>query len=202
MILNKGMVRRKWKRSKDKKDTPNAMVNRRFEDTWDFLVMRRTAPEQWSDGCQLLYNIRTIGEFWGTLNNVRLKVGVDHHRFMNSPEGFALFKEGLRPSWNTGGIGSQCVVIKANLDEKGFHHMLNNLCVLLVCNMDYIPGALGVRVCDKTNKYRFMQRAELWGRSDNTQFAGCALSWMNKLMKECGCSIVETQVNVHSQMDQ
>ena len=195
--------RRREKRSPDpdpvKTKLAEEMHTRPFEDEWDLIVLNRTPPDEWEQGFKYMYTMKTIGDYWGCMNSIRLKVGDVHHRFMNTPEGFGIFLKGTQPTWGTGGIPTQSVIQKALLTQEQFHFMLQQIGVLLVCNNHYLPGAIGVRVCDKTSKVRSFQKVEIWGHADNKKFAASALKWLKTLSTECKSQVMETLVHVHPQ---
>lgn len=166
---------------------------------WDVLILKRVPPEQWDElGSSVLYCVKSVRDFWGVLNNVKLNVGGGARRYMFSTEGLGIFRKGLKPVWGTGGLATQSVYVKVEANGRWFHEILGELGVLLVSGMGYLPGAIGVRVVDKSNSKSRAMRLEVWGECVEG-FAGHAMKWLLRLCRDRGIAVQQCESEVHGE---
>ena len=157
-----------------------------LSEPWDMLILKRQPPEHWDQSVAVLYTMRSVRDFWGVLNNVRLSVGENVHRHMFQTEGLGIFRHGLKPVWGSGGGMTQSVWVKVGVDAKQFHWLLEEVGMALVGGMERLPGAFGVRVVDKSNKRSRFTRVEVWGDAEHPGFAGHAMRLLLRLCRQGG----------------
>lgn len=135
-----------------------------FEHKWNLYGHTQSISQTYSSAFVKLSTIKTIADFWCTMNNIPSAYDLHSHQiFMDEKRivAYSLFKENITPEWEHQMNINGCELgFRDELDVETFSQLWNTFTLSAVNNE--IDHVVGIRAINKCNKSRCIYKFEIW----------------------------------------